>query len=192
MHANGGLMLVRTLFILVTVGSGLSSSFAATENWVLDHSTITYTVNHPLKTARGTSTAAKGKGQCEKGKCEFLIAVPVKSFDSGDSNRDLHMLEVTRGGTHPMVVVQASFADAGLASQPGVALNCKIQFAGKDASCQNSVFDVQREDRNSAHAKGKITIKLSDFAITPPSLLAMAIKDEVPIDIEAFWSVGIK
>jgi hypothetical protein len=38
--------------------------------------------------------------------CDFLIAVPVKSFDSGNSNRDLHMLQVTRGGQFPMITVR--------------------------------------------------------------------------------------
>ena len=45
----------------------------------------------------GTKHVAKGKGVCKDGQCDFLLAVPVKSFDSGDTNRDLHMLQVTRG-----------------------------------------------------------------------------------------------
>ena len=51
----------------------------------------------------GVSHSARGKGICHAGECDFLIAVPVKSFDSGDSNRDLHMLQVTRGAEFPMV-----------------------------------------------------------------------------------------
>jgi hypothetical protein len=30
----------------------------------------------------------------------------VKSFDSGDSNRDLHMLQATRGAQFPLVTVR--------------------------------------------------------------------------------------
>jgi hypothetical protein len=40
-----------------------------------------------------------------------LIAVPVKSFDSGDSNRDLHMLQVTRGAQFPLVTVRTRLPD---------------------------------------------------------------------------------
>ncbi len=61
----------------------------------------------------GVSHAAKGKGVCTAGECNFLIAAPVKSFDSGDSNRDLHMLEVTRGAQFPMVIVRTQFPEAG-------------------------------------------------------------------------------
>ena len=61
----------------------------------------------------GVSHAARGKGVCQAGQCDFLIAVPVKSFDSGDSNRDLHMLQVSRGGQFPMVTVRVRLpADA--------------------------------------------------------------------------------
>jgi hypothetical protein len=52
---------------------------------------------------------AKGKGVCHAGQCDFLIATPVKSVDSGDSNRDLHMIKATRGAQFPMVVVRTLF-----------------------------------------------------------------------------------
>jgi hypothetical protein len=35
----------------------------------------------------------------------FLIAVPVKSFDSGHSNRDLHMIQAMRGAEFPANVI---------------------------------------------------------------------------------------
>ncbi|MGA8289230.1 MAG: hypothetical protein WB950_11030, partial [Acidobacteriaceae bacterium] len=66
--------------------------FAQTDTqWVLQGSTLTYHMSHPMHEVDGVSHAAKGKGICHAGQCNFLIAVPVKSFDSGDSNRDLHM-----------------------------------------------------------------------------------------------------
>ena len=52
---------------------------------------------------------AKGKGACHAGQCDFLIATPVKSVDSEDSNRDLHMIKASRGAQFPMVVVRTLF-----------------------------------------------------------------------------------
>ena len=78
----------------------------ADSQWVLEQSILTYHVSHPLHQVDGVSQAARGKGVCHDGQCDFLIAVPVKSFDSGDSNRDLHMLQVTRGAQFPMVTVR--------------------------------------------------------------------------------------
>jgi hypothetical protein len=149
---------------------GASVAHAATEKWVLQSASVTYTVHHPLKTASGTSKDAKGKGLCEKGQCQFLIAAPLKSFDSGDSNRDLHMLEVTRGGANPMVLVRTSAAE-GSFNQKRVPLTFEIEFAGKKATYRNITFDVLDKDKASAHTKGTIEIKLTDFNINPPSLL---------------------
>jgi hypothetical protein len=56
--------------------------------------------------------AARGKGVCHAGQCNFLIAAPVKSFDSGDSYRDLHMLQVARGGQFLMVTVRTQLPEA--------------------------------------------------------------------------------
>ena len=88
------LMPKRFAFLLATI----PTLAAADTQWVLDQSTLTYHVSHPLHNTDGVSHMAKGKGVCHAGQCDFLIAVSVKSFDSGDSNRDLHMLQVTRGG----------------------------------------------------------------------------------------------
>ena len=79
-----------------------SAFFGADDQWVLEQSTLTYYVSHPLHQVDGVSHAARGKGVCHAGQCEFLIAVPVKSFESGDSNRDLHMIQVVRGAQFPI------------------------------------------------------------------------------------------
>src|ERR1700730_1774889 len=84
--------------------------------WVLSQSTLTYHVSHPLHQTEGVSHAARGKGVCHAGQCEFLIAAPVKSFDSGDSNRDLHMLQVTRGGQFPLITVRPRLPETASAS----------------------------------------------------------------------------
>ncbi len=76
---------------------------AQDQQWVLEQSTLTYHVSHPLHQVEGVSHAARGKGVCHDGQCDFLIAAPVKSFDSGDSNRDLHMQQVAEAGQFPLI-----------------------------------------------------------------------------------------
>src|ERR1039458_6859634 len=90
--------------------------FGADSQWVLGASTLSYLVSHPLHESVGVSHDARGKGVCHGGQCDFLIAVPVKSFDSKDSNRDLHMLQVTRGGQFPMVTVRVLLPESELTS----------------------------------------------------------------------------
>ncbi|HMU96605.1 MAG TPA: hypothetical protein PKA08_07495, partial [Elusimicrobiota bacterium] len=94
------------LFAFLLVGAvGLRAG-----GWVLDSSTLTYRVTHRLHKVEGTSHGARGKGLCDGSGCRFLVAAPVNTFDSGDSNRDLHMIETTRGAQFPMVKVSVNLA----------------------------------------------------------------------------------
>src|SRR5580698_5822815 len=114
---------ILTVFILAAL-----PTFAAVDSqWLLQESTLTYHVSHPLHQSEGVSHAAKGKGVCHAGQCDFLIAVPVKSFDSGDSNRDLHMIQVARGGQFPLITVRTHLPEdaSSLASIPA---DLEIQF----------------------------------------------------------------
>ena len=103
--------------------------FAPDHVWVLKQSPLTYHVSHPLYQTDGVSHAARGKGICHGRQCEFLIAVPVKTLDSGDSNRDLHMIQVTRDAEFPMVTVRTRLPES--ASTPAeIKADLEVQFAG--------------------------------------------------------------
>jgi len=98
--------------------------------WMLEQSTLTYHMSHPMHEVNGVSRAAKGKGTCHAGRCDFLIAAPVRSFDSGDSNRDLHMVEATRGAQFPMVVVRTQFPETAMTA-PILYADLEVQFAAR-------------------------------------------------------------
>jgi hypothetical protein len=157
----------------------------ADSQWVLRESTLTYHVSHPLHQTEGVSHGAKGKGVCHAGRCDFLIAVPVKSFDSGDSNRDLHMLQVTRGAEFPLVTVRTHIPEPAAASAT-VNVDLEVQFAGQTAQYKQIPFKLEMYD-GETHIAGTIPVTLSDFKIEPPSLLTMAVKNEVPVHVDMAW-----
>ena len=161
-------------------------AFAAEDSqWVLDQSTLTYHVSHPLHQTDGVSHAARGKGVCHAGQCDFLIAVPVKSFDSGDSNRDLHMLQVTRGGQFPMVSVRTRLPEEASGSAT-IHADLEIQFAGQTAKYKEVAFE-QVTKAGETRITGTIPATLSDFKIDPPSLLSMPVKNDIPIRVAMTW-----
>jgi hypothetical protein len=171
---------VLAVFIL------LGPAFCQTDSqWVLAQSTLTYHVSHPLHQVDGVSHAARGKGVCHAGQCDFLIAVPVKSFDSGDSNRDLHMLQTVRGGQFPMVIVRFRLPAEALAPAT-VAVDLELQFAGQTAHYNQIPFQRSGQG-NEARVSGTIPATLADFKIDPPSLLAIPIKNEIPVKVETTW-----
>jgi len=153
--------------------------------WALDQSTLTYHVSHPLHQTEGVSHAARGKGVCHAGQCDFLIAVPVKSFDSGDSNRDLHMLQVTRGAEFPMVTVRTHLPETA-GSSATIHADLEVQFAGQTAKYKQVAFE-QGTQGGVTRITGTIPATLSDFKIDPPSLLSMPVKNEIPIRVEMTW-----
>ena len=149
-------------------------------------------MTHPLHVVHGKSLSAKGKGVCYGHNCEFLVAVPVKSFDSGDNNRDLHMLEVTKAGLYPLIEVTAKTAEIPQGSKPKTVLtDCEIQFAGKKVKYPKVLMDVLDWTADEAHLSGTVVLSLKAFDITPPSLLTMPIDDKVPVHLDMVWTKDV-
>lgn len=172
--------------ILVTVCLVVLPQLAlADDQWVLEQSTLTYSVSHPLHQSEGVSRAARGKGVCHAGQCDFLIAVPVKSFDSGDSNRDLHMLQVTHGAQFPMVTVRTRLPETAATSST-VHADLDIEFAGQTAQFKQVPLQLVMQGKE-ARISGTIPLKLSDFNIEPPTLLTLPVKNEIPVRLEMTW-----
>ncbi len=173
--------LILSLLLFVTV----PLLAAAQAQWTLVNSTLTYHISHPLHQFDSVSHAARGKGLCQSGQCDFLIAVPVKTFDSGDSNRDLHMLQVTRGAEFPMVVLRTRLSEAELAS-PTIYADLEIQFAGQTAHYGH--VPLQRVSQgDDVRITGTIPATLNDFKIEPPTLLTIPVKNEMPVHVDLTW-----
>ncbi len=171
---------ISIVFLLVTL-----PTFAADSQWVLKQSTLTYHVSHKLHESEGVSHAARGKGVCRTGQCDFLIAVAVNSFDSGDSNRDLHMIQVTRGAEFPIVTVRTRLPESAAASAT-INADLEIQFAGKTAHYKQVPLKLETQG-GETHITGTIPATLSDFKIDPPSLLTMPVKNEIPVLVDMTW-----
>jgi hypothetical protein len=171
---------ILIVFLLVTL-----PTFAADSQWVLKQSTLTYHVSHKLHESEGVSHEARGKGVCHDGQCDFLIAVAVKSFDSGDSNRDLHMIQVTRGAEFPLVTVRTRLPESDAAAST-INADLEIQFAGQTAHYRQVPFKVEKQG-GETHITGTIPATLTDFKIDPPSLLTMPVKNEIPVRVDLTW-----
>jgi hypothetical protein len=158
---------------------------AADSQWVLEQGTLSYHVSHPLHQVDGVSHAVRGKGICHAGQCDFLVAVTVKSFDSGDSNRDLHMVQVTRGAEFPMVSVRTQLPESAVSSATILA-DLTIEFAGQTATYKQVPFQLAKQgDR--LRITGIIPATLPDFKIDPPTLLTIPVKNEIPVRVDLTW-----
>lgn len=154
--------------------------------WQLFESRVAYTVNHAFKKATGISQAAKGKARCTAKQCEVLIAVQVNSFDSGDSNRDLHMLETVRAALYPVLTVRGAF-ESSLAQKVPFAAEFRIEFAGKTATVPAKILRLEQQG-GQLRVAGQLVLRLAQFEIKAPSLLGFTVDDEVPVTFEATWT----
>ena len=178
-----GNQIVLTFFTLLIAVLPLSAQNVT--QWVLEQSTLSYHMSHPMHEVDGVSHAAKGKGTCQSGHCDFLVAAPVKTFDSGDTNRDLHMIEATRGAEFPMVIVHTRFQEAETTS-PMIYADLEIQFAGQTAQYKHVPFQRVSQG-NQVQISGTVPATCSDFKIERPSFLTVPIKNEIPVRVEMTW-----
>ena len=163
----------------------LAAAVRGDGSWALERSTLAYHVSHPLHETDGVSRAARGKAVCRAGACDVLVAAPVNSFDSGDSNRDLHMLQVVGGAKFPLVSVRLRIPES--AREASMArCDLEVEFAGHTAAYRQVAFTLVREGTR-VRISGTIPAKLSDFAIPRPSLLAVPVKDDMPVRVETEW-----
>ena len=172
----------RALLPLILLATALSGFARADGPWVLEKSTLTYHVSHPLHETEGVSHEARGKAICRAGQCDVLVAVAVKSFDSGDSNRDLHMLQVTRGARFPLVTARCRIPEAA-AANPTVDVDLEIEFAGQTVTYRKVPFH-QTARGDELEITGTIPATLSDFKIDPPTLFTFPTKNEIPIRVD--------
>jgi len=168
-------------FVLLFVALGVHGQ----SQWLLTQSTVTWHVTHPMHEVAGTSHAARGKGNCNAGECDFLIAVPVNTFDSGDSNRDLHMVETVRGAQNPMVMVRTRLAQTALSLET-IDADLEVQFAGQTAHYAH--VPLHRVSHGGeVEITGTIPATCSDFKIERPSFLAVPIRNEIPVSVDTTW-----
>jgi len=157
----------------------------ADHTWILDQSSLTYHMSHPLHEVDATTHGAKGKGVCHAGMCDFLLAAPVKTFDSNDSNRDLHMQQVTRAAQFPIVVVHFRMPEADV-NLPNFDCDLEVEFAGNTAHYTHVSFHQEIQD-NAHHITGTVPSTLTDFKIDPPSFFTVPIKNEIPVRVDTTW-----
>jgi len=179
-------MMILWVIVLVFV-YGIGAKAQADTTFVLESSVLTYHMSHPVHEVDGVSRGAKGRGVCGAETCDFLLAAPVKSFDSGDTNRDLHMLQVVRGAEFPVVVVKLKIPMADIAMKD-FECELEVQFAGSTAHYSHVPF---HQEINGAEHKitGVVPATLTDFKITPPSFLTVPIKNEIPVKVDTMWKM---
>ena len=146
-------------------------------------SPVRFHVNHKLHAVDGVSRAAEGKAMIDAdGGVRAMVRIPVQSFDSGDSNRDSHMLETLQAGKFPYVVFKGVGKVPGTA--PGkpaqVVLRGELDFHGVKRAVEVPVT-VEFGKDGSARVQGKMVVSLDAHQVERPSMFTIKLDDECSI-----------
>jgi polyisoprenoid-binding protein YceI len=130
-------------------------------------SRLTYSLSHPLH---------KVEAVCKEFLCEVEIndakeiqsvkvSADVMNFDSGNSNRDSHAMEVIDAFTYPEV----SFVSDTITTHSNeLSVTGKLTFHGVTKPISFSAKAQSQNGRTTV--EGKITVKLEDFKVERPKL----------------------
>jgi len=164
---------------LLLIGFILFSQFVSAAELSLQSAEAEYSVKHLVKTVKGKSKELKGKMVCDKGNCQFLVAIPVKSFISSDSNRDLNMLTILEATKYPLVTIKGDLKEEDY-KKDQFSLNALVNFHGVE---KKYTINIKKNKISTGH----FSVLLEDHKVERPSLLMVKIDNNVPIDFNFDW-----
>jgi polyisoprenoid-binding protein YceI len=182
-------MPTRTLFArsLILTALAIASVTAAPLTQKKDGNEMTYKLVHPLHHIESTSKAvvyAVDADPATKTIARVTGVVDVTTFDSGNSNRDSHAMEVIDALSYP----EARFVSSSVAAKgDSLTVTGTLTFHGvtKDVTAHA----VQHWTAEGLTVAGGFDISLTEFKIERPSLLMIPVQDALSFTFTAAFDV---
>lgn len=153
---------------------------------------VEYEIRHRLHTVQGVSKDVEVRAVSGPKGLQVMGRAPVRSFDSGNSNRDKHVLEVVRANLHPYVIVRALAPEFRL-PEPGssstILLRSQVELGGV-ASTPAFNADLKREKDGRLRVDFSFEDRLTDHEIERPKLLLIPVSDEFSVRGELVLEIG--
>lgn len=171
---------ILAAFMLQTNGHAQTKQIRADKS----QSSITYGMKHALHAWTGTSkeVACAAETNAEGRITRVAATVKVKSFDSQNSNRDAHMLEVTDALTHPNITFSSTTVTP---ESNGYLVKGNLIFHGVTKPFEARVTEAQKNGRRMI--SGRFIFLLEDFGIERPTLMLVKTDNEVEVSFEFYF-----
>jgi polyisoprenoid-binding protein YceI len=146
-------------------------------------STLTYRLTHPLHEIEATSRDVRYRVDIDTAKREIRAVsatVEVMTFNSGNSNRDSHAMEVVDALTYP----EAGFTGGAITHNgDSISVAGKVTFHGvtKDATMRGMISWSPEK----VNVRGGFSLSLTEFGIERPSLLMIPVSDSLRFELDA-------
>jgi polyisoprenoid-binding protein YceI len=182
-------MYKKSLLFLFSVLAFLYTAHAQTKKIQANknESTITYQLTHPLHEIESTSKNVNCWVDLDPVKKEIshvFVQVDVTTFNSGNSNRDSHAMEVIDAISYPYVKFNSSSVTNGANS---IKVTGKLFFHGVT---KDLTFDaVPKWEGNKLTVTGKFQISLTEYKVERPSLLLVPVNDELKFSFNQVFNL---
>ena len=168
------------LLILVFIGGAAQPK---TLTFMKEQSSIEYRLVHPLHKIEATSKDVDCRLDADvatKSIKKVIVVVDVTTFNSGNSNRDSHAMEVIDAISYP----EARFVSTSIAQEgDSVTVHGDLSFHG--VTHEVILKGVTQWSANDLLVQGSLETSLALFNIERPSLLMIPVGDELSFSFVA-------
>jgi len=142
-------------------------------------SKVEYAMKHPLHAWEAVSKESKSiivfNDKSQKIEAVAVI-IPIKSFDSGNSNRDSHAIEVLEALKFPNVTFSASSIQE---SGSDLLVKGNLSFHGVTKPLELKV--QQAISKTNLKITGDFAVNMTDFNIEPPGLMGLKTEEKIAL-----------
>jgi len=172
-----------SVLLLFTIATAQTKKVQADKK----ESTMTYKLTHPLHEIEATSKDINCWADLDPGTktvSHVYVQIDVTTFNSGNSNRDSHAMEVIDAISYPYVKFNSS----------GIAQNGdKLKVSGKllfHGVTRDLVFDaIPKWENNKLTVTGEFAISLTAYKIERPSLLLVPVNDDLHFTFKSVFNL---
>ena len=169
------------LFIVLHYNLVLGQSNSTDETWAINNnsSEILYLGKHFLHDWSGKNNNIKGLLLINKASNEInkiAVLLHVKDFDSGNSNRDSHSLEVLNALKFPEI---RFYSENIISDNESITFKGNLEFHGKTIS--KDIIAVVNSKNNKIQLEGNFKISLNEFGIKAPSFMLSEMQDLIDL-----------
>ncbi len=155
---------------------------------IKDESKLTYNLSHPLHEVEATSKDVLSSLELDPSNRSIksvVVSVDVTTFDSGNSNRDSHAMEVIDALTYP----EARFASTSI-TQSGDSVKVVGNLTFHGVTKEITIPAALKWSANRLDVHGDFTVSLTAFKIERPSLLMIPVSDDLKFTVVAAYRWG--
>ena len=148
---------------------------------------VRFTVEHPAKTVHGHIVRLNlpamqwQTGNCQMPAVPIHFHFPVTSMQTGNRNRDSHMLEVLHYPVHKTIAIQIESVHCPTSPAGAYQIQGFMTIAGSSRPFTSQAW-LQKQSGQTHRLRGKLSLSLKDYQLEAPSLMFMAIEDQIEIE----------